>query len=713
MKGLRPHESGGAPPTFRILSALLAVLFLLAAPAIPVAAAAGGTGAAATAGPTAADLVSAAPDGGPGAPALTAAAWRQLYLEARRAAPAWPPLPALVAGAGRRLPADEVPLALLSLAGERPVLAAAALRQVTHRGAEVRFRLERRHAFSGPGARVVSVAVDPGDGGGWRALPWGRPVPARYGETGDHAVRLRATLADGKVLEAGLQLEVAHLATPLPQDTLAVAATVPYQGVAGTGEAYVYLAEGRTQIVKPVVVVEGLDLDNSMGWDEFYWLLDQEGLLETMRAEGYDAVVLNFTDATDYLQRNAFVLVALLQEVADRTAPWVPSTLVGASMGGVVGRYALAWMEHEGLSHPVGTFISFDAPHRGGVIPLGLQYWIQFFADRSAEAALLQQQLGTPAARQLLIYHATDPPSATAGADPLRADLLADLAAIGDWPVLPRLVAVANGSGLGADQGFAPGDQLIRYEYDSFLVDIRGNVWAVPDGGGLRIFQGLIDQIWPLPDTSLDVSVSGTEPWDGAPGGWRASMAQMDTTAVDYGDIVALHDDHCFVPTVSALALAGVGPFHDVAGDPDLMSRTPFDAVHWPAANQEHMTITAESAPWFLEEIRGTVTAAGPVADGAGAAPTARVRLDVAPNPFNPGTDVGFRLATAGPVRLDVVTLDGRIVRTLVDGPLPAGPHRVRWDGRDGRGRPAASGTYLCRLRAGDRGGVGKMVLLK
>jgi flagellar hook assembly protein FlgD len=40
----------------------------------------------------------------------------------------------------------------------------------------------------------------------------------------------------------------------------------------------------------------------------------------------------------------------------------------------------------------------------------------------------------------------------------------------------------------------------------------------------------------------------------------------------------------------------------------------------------------------------------------------------------------------------------GRLVRTLAAGRLPAGPHAVRWDGRDDRGRGAASGTYVARL---------------
>ena len=57
----------------------------------------------------------------------------------------------------------------------------------------------------------------------------------------------------------------------------------------------------------------------------------------------------------------------------------------------------------------------------------------------------------------------------------------------------------------------------------------------------------------------------------------------------------------------------------------------------------------------------------------------------------------------AMPVRLDVFTLDGRLVETLVNGWLPAGPHQSVWLGRDSEGRAVSSGRYLLRLEAGGR----------
>ena len=49
----------------------------------------------------------------------------------------------------------------------------------------------------------------------------------------------------------------------------------------------------------------------------------------------------------------------------------------------------------------------------------------------------------------------------------------------------------------------------------------------------------------------------------------------------------------------------------------------------------------------------------------------------------------------SGQVELSVYNVLGQRIRRLVGDDLPAGQHRVRWDGRDADGRNAASGVYL------------------
>ena len=68
------------------------------------------------------------------------------------------------------------------------------------------------------------------------------------------------------------------------------------------------------------------------------------------------------------------------------------------------------------------------------------------------------------------------------------------------------------------------------------------------------------------------------------------------------------------------------------------------------------------------------------------------------PNPFNSSTRIVYRLASPGPVRLEVYNTLGQPLRTLVDEVQPAGRYRVHWDARDQRGAAVAAGVYLTRL---------------
>ena len=69
-----------------------------------------------------------------------------------------------------------------------------------------------------------------------------------------------------------------------------------------------------------------------------------------------------------------------------------------------------------------------------------------------------------------------------------------------------------------------------------------------------------------------------------------------------------------------------------------------------------------------------------------------------APNPFNSGTVISWFQLQPGLARLEVFALTGQRVAVLHEGPRKAGLHRLRWDGRDGRGRILASGVYVYRL---------------
>ena len=83
------------------------------------------------------------------------------------------------------------------------------------------------------------------------------------------------------------------------------------------------------------------------------------------------------------------------------------------------------------------------------------------------------------------------------------------------------------------------------------------------------------------------------------------------------------------------------------------------------------------------------------------------------PNPFNPRTELQFEIARESRVILRVFDISGRLIRTLVDARLPAGPHRMAWDGEDSAGRQVASGAYLYRVEAAEFTQTRKMILLR
>jgi hypothetical protein len=84
------------------------------------------------------------------------------------------------------------------------------------------------------------------------------------------------------------------------------------------------------------------------------------------------------------------------------------------------------------------------------------------------------------------------------------------------------------------------------------------------------------------------------------------------------------------------------------------------------------------------------------------------------PNPFNPVTSIRFDVAPGGArVTLRVFDVEGRLVRTLVDGFEAEGERTAVWDGSDSRGYPVASGLYFYRLEAPDFVETRKMLLLK
>lgn len=105
-------------------------------------------------------------------------------------------------------------------------------------------------------------------------------------------------------------------------------------------------------------------------------------------------------------------------------------------------------------------------------------------------------------------------------------------------------------------------------------------------------------------------------------------------------------------------------------------------------------------AGWFVNPAvsHDALVSWGVVLDAGAPPPVAPpARLAVSGNPAR--GEQWFELAAAaGTQQLTVYDTAGRVVRRLERGTRPAGARRVRWDGRDDRGRPVPAGLYLVRF---------------
>jgi hypothetical protein len=97
--------------------------------------------------------------------------------------------------------------------------------------------------------------------------------------------------------------------------------------------------------------------------------------------------------------------------------------------------------------------------------------------------------------------------------------------------------------------------------------------------------------------------------------------------------------------------------------------------------------------------------------------PTSFALSQNCPNPFNPSTTIRYSVPgenTANRVvELQVFSLHGRLVRTLVRATHEPGNYAVHWDGTDDGGLKVPSGLYIYRLTVGKESLTRKMALLK
>ncbi|WP_417610777.1 T9SS type A sorting domain-containing protein [Owenweeksia hongkongensis] len=540
------------------------------------------------------------------------------------------------------------------------------------------FKLEPEFYFSNTGL-PDSIQVDFADGNGFRDVSFGSDIVPTYGEynedydgtTATFTLRLKKN-GSWRVVRFKTTLAAGCDAPVTPPTPVAAPwqgggdfrngniSTQPFQGGKKVeGNAYIYYrpnpASGEEdKFKKPIILVEGFETGKydpnkaasyrmgDLGWCQLWGgttdgvenfpLDNMPELLDDLHLEGFDIIMLDFKDATRSLFENAALVAELLNRINSHKTPDAESNVViGASAGGVIARYALAWMEQNNMNHCTRLFVSFDSPHQGAYISLGAQYTLHYFGTievgkGSQEALDKYNLLGLPAPLELLKYNVHQSNLVTNNDEKVVAAISAEhqvflnkLANVG-YPQNLKKIAVANGSRLMQDWGFSggallyhinaqgtvnPGDYASSWGSASNVVmDVRYFDAAASDICLASISaQGFLPIIGIPHLTQKDFreykNPGNLPAMDRVPSGGRELATQIKDAVTDGLDFLNAnthsvpHPQQCFIPIISALDINTTNYFYNV--DQAIISQnlpTPFDDVYAPDDNTLHVEIT-------------------------------------------------------------------------------------------------------------------------
>lgn len=429
---------------------------------------------------------------------------------------------------------------------------------------------------------------------------------------------------------------------PESQAVETITANIAYQGYEetqayfGQGEYEIFIDNVDGILDNPIIVLDGFDPGDSRDIPGLYASLSFGGqnMADILRDEGYDIIILNAPVYTtggkdidgggDYIQRNAMVLIAMIQKLnADKVGD-NELVVLGPSMGGLIARYALSYMEDNSLDSETRLYISFDSPHRGANIPISLQYLINYFAIQVGDATAQQvvdQLLNSPAAKEMLTDHLLghllagsdyeqDPTKILPlGAPGFRNEFQAELDALG-FPSNVRNVTMINGAGNGTTTG-SPGITVVdtNLEIDA-TTDVDVALKFTPAASQTNTVTVVTVNFFGFPINTyqtISQSPSSSDGVDSAPGGTGSISDALgdgggNQVLIDF--INALQQDlYSFIPTMSSLAINNP----DWYATPNVAD-SPFVNFYIPDTNEDHVTVTAASAQFALDEIRnGTI----------------------------------------------------------------------------------------------------------
>ena len=562
---------------------------------------------------------------------------------------------------------------------ERARLTVASPLRAKHKGLQTTYNLSSSHIYNTSENSIMSVEIDFNDGNDFQPIGLNENITITYSEEGSKLIHFKITLDTGEVIFRNSTIEITYsnedlyarsnnvittFTSSITPDLSVYGETISYPG---TGEYELFLSADNV-LDKPIFLVDGFDPDDGRSITGIYDLLNfndgsgTSNLGDLVREEGFDVVILNFPvyirtqdnaivdGGADFIERNAMLLVDLINLINTDKIGNEQNVVIGPSMGGLISRYALNYMEDQNMNHDTRLWISFDAPHHGANVPIGFQHQFNFLAfglddfwilgDQNVEELqpIIDGMLKSPAARQMLTdqfeSHITDSDAVTFNSalalpqpyyyKDIFDARLNNLTATG-FPELVRNVSIINGSGINnryqnngnPSSSLYPGSQILDANINVMTgADLKVKTYFTPYAGTqIEMSKVHLDFAWwfPLANDRINnasaASHSYSDGIDAASGGLFDILGL--TTDLDTGGLVgdflgALTTDYFnFIPSVSAMAFDAssnqINWFDSLAGV--TTNDTPFVNWYMPDDNEPHVTLTNANVAFALTEI--------------------------------------------------------------------------------------------------------------
>ncbi len=523
--------------------------------------------------------------------------------------------------------------------------------------AKASFVLKDNFIFNTTAKVIAAIYIKSEETSSWKQITTNSPFTLPLNQNGKHIVYCKIAFTNQETITQSFEIEIGDApsvanknAQPFaPNVVNTITSTIPYQGY---GESAAFVGQGQYEIFldnvngvldKPIFLLDGFDPGDTRNTTAIYSFLNYgtgQNLATDLRAQGFDIIILNFPTYTrpstttvidggvDYIQRNAMILVELLNQINAQKVGAAKNVVIGPSMGGLIARYALRYMEMNSLNHDTRLYISFDSPHQGANVPIGFQHLFNYMAYGPAAITAVQPivdgLMKSPAAREMLIdqfeghlqnesafeFNTAATTLLPTGCPNYRTPFQNELNAMG-FPTTVRNVSITNGAGNGT-MNYTPDFEVMNHTFNitssqRAIINLRytPNTNTTNQVSRFR-GQQFVVFFWITGFESVASSKAPTYTagLDTAPGG-RFDMtglaAGLGTDPLLTEFFANLNADYfTFIPTWSSMAISNTQNIYSpVTGS----SVNPFAASSIPTVNENHVTLNTQNTAFALNEI--------------------------------------------------------------------------------------------------------------